>query len=84
MSLKLQLILPTLLSDAAVVSSSNRLAAAGALEMAGDSADHDAHQEQMPVAIVGVSPLLALSSRPHQGHSLRNRPRLVPVDAPVH
>ena len=83
MSLKLQLILPTLLSDAAVVSSSNRLAAAGALEMAGDSADHDAHQEQMPVAIVGVS-LLALSSRPHQGHSLRNRPRLVPVDAPVH
>ena len=83
MSLTLQLILPTLLSDAAASSSSIRLADVGALQMAGDSADHDAHQKQIPVAIVGVS-LLALSSRPHQGHSLQNRPRLVPVDAPVH
>ena len=79
MSLKLQLILPTLLSDAAVVSSSNRLAAAGALEMAGDSADHDAHQEQMSVAIVGVS-LFAFWRPPHQEISTR----LAPVYAPVH
>ena len=79
MSLTLQLILPTLLSDAAASSSSIRLADVGALQMAGDSADHDAHQEQILVAIVGIS-LFAFSSRPHQGHSTR----LAPVDAPVH
>ena len=47
--------------------------------MTDDSADHDAHQEQILVAIVEIS-FFAFSRQPHQELSTR----LAPVDALLH